>query len=216
MLKKVFEGFWGNLKGFTTRKAIVWQLVAIIATYFLVQSGFDWWYYESTRSLLFAGLPAGIVGFFVPILVPLILLIISQVKKIQRLELVAYAIAKAEILAFVVSVIYKIFTGRIQPEFYTNLSNVDISHAFNFGFFRHGIFWGWPSSHTAVAFALAFVVWNLFPQKQILRYVTIIYAVYICFGTSISIHWLSDSLAGAIVGTIAGTILARKMIKNDN
>ena len=179
MLRKIFRGFWKNFTGFFTIPALLLHLLAILATYLLVQSGFDWWYYQSTRGIFLLGLPAGIIGFFVPILVPAILLLVSQVKKIKQLEIVAFAIAQAEVLAFFISIIYKTFTGRIQPEFYTHLSNIDISHDFNFGFFRHGIFWGWPSSHTAVAFALAFVIWRLFPKKQLLRYTPLVYALYI-------------------------------------
>jgi len=214
MLRKIFRGFWKNFTGFFTIPALLLHLLAILATYLLVQSGFDWWYYQSTRGIFLLGLPAGIIGFFVPILVPAILLLVSQVKKIKQLEIVAFAIAQAEVLAFFISIIYKTFTGRIQPEFYTHLSNIDISHDFNFGFFRHGIFWGWPSSHTAVAFALAFVIWRLFPKKQLLRYTTLVYALYIGLGVSLSIHWFSDALVGIIVGAIAGTIISQVTAKN--
>ena len=44
-------------------------------------------------------------------------------------------------VALLLATIYKAGTGRLQP----NLVNgFDISHAFQFGILKHGIFWGWP------------------------------------------------------------------------
>ena len=75
---------------------------------------------------------------------------------------------------------------------------------FKFGFLERGIFDGWPSGHASAAFALAFLLIKLFPENKLIKYVSLIYAVFIAFGVSISIHWLSDAIAGALIGITIG------------
>ena len=107
-------------------------------------------------------------------------------------------VAVAEMAAFLIAAAYKALTGRLQP----NLANgADISHAFQFGILRHGIFWGWPSSHTIVAFAGAVVV-MLSARSRAARAIAILYALIIGFGASVGFHWFSDVVAGAVLGTL--------------
>jgi membrane-associated phospholipid phosphatase len=44
---------------------------------------------------------------------------------------------------------------------------MDSRHGFQFGFLKGGIFWGWPSGHTTVAFSMALCLTNVLPQEQI-------------------------------------------------
>lgn len=188
-----------------------WHFVAIVLTYGLVTSGFDWWYFKQTRSELFHPFvfAAGIGGFFVPVLVPVTLYVAGEFKARKDFMLAASSAAKAVVLASVIAAFYKAFTGRIQPEFLTQTSSIDISKNFNFGFLEHGIFWGWPSSHTAVAFALAFSLMLSFPQSRIVRYAAVLYMLLIALGASVGFHWFSDVLAGAIIGTMIGIVANR-------
>lgn len=192
---------------------LVWHFLMISGTFFLVQSGLDWRYFEFTRGdfLRSLSLPAAIIGFFVPIILPVAIYIFGEFRKNRKLMDVGTIVAQAEIITAVIAATYKAFTGRIQPEFYTYTSNVDISHNFNFGFLRHGIFWGWPSSHASVAFAGAFALIYLYPNNKTIRCLAFIYALYIGWGVSISIHWLSDALAGAILGVLVGLTVAKNL-----
>src|SRR3989344_229701 len=189
-----------------------WHAVAIVLTYLLVILGFDWWYFVHTRLpyLFELTLPAAILGFFVPIVLPVVLYSWGHWGKHAKLSAMASAVAGAEALGWVTSSLYKAFTGRTQPEFLTNLGTTDISHQFNFGFWQHGIFWGWPSSHTTVAFAgIAALIYFLYPKHKLLAALATLYALYIGLGISVSIHWFSDFAAGAILGTLIGIIVAR-------
>ena len=102
---------------------------------------------------------------------------------------------------------YKAFTGRIQPD----LANVtiDVSNRFNFGFLEHGIFWGWPSSHTTVSFAIAFTLITMFPERKRLKWGALATALYVGVGVSFNIHWFSEFIAGAIIGSVAGIVVGR-------
>ncbi len=189
-----------------------WHLFAIILTALLVLSGFDWWYFTATRGSIYLqlALPAAIIGFFVPVLLPVVLYWFGSRGR-PRLVVAAVAAAQAGILGWFISSVYKAFTGRIQPEFLTYTSHVDISRDFNFGFLQHGIFWGWPSSHTAVAFAMSMALVCIFPRNRLVAGAALLYALFIGLSVSISIHWFSDFVAGAIIGSVIGRTVGRSV-----
>ncbi len=123
--------------------------------------------------------------------------------------MVGSALVQASILGLLISSLYKAFTGRLQPELVSHLSNIDISGSFNFGFLRNGVFWGWPSSYTAVAFAMVAALLVLFPRRKSVIAAAALYALYIGLGVSVTIHWFSDFVAGAIIGTVIGIVVGR-------
>jgi len=188
---------------------LMWLGVAIAGTFVLVVSGIDWKYYELTRSpsLFSVVMFAGLAGFVIPVLAPLFLLFISFTRTRLELRTMAFTIAGSELFAYLISVFLKTFTGRFQP----NLAHgLDISREFHFGFLENGIFWGWPSSHAAVAFAGS-VALALLVHNKTIRIVAIIYACSIGFGASVGFHWLSDVLTGALVGTFAAYIVVSRV-----
>lgn len=189
---------------------LLWQLLAIALTYVLVTSGFDWFYFESTRATWFQtfGFPAAILGFFVPVLIPVGLYGIGRARKSEALKRVSAAMGQAVIVGWLISSFYKAFTGRLHPDLVSQLPSADISHIFNFGPLKNGIFWGWPSSHTTVAFALAAAVITLYPKRKGIVAAAALYALYIGLGVSVTIHWFSDFAAGAIFGTLIGIVVA--------
>lgn len=176
----------------------------------LVTLGFDWSYYlvfqdEKYQIFLF---PAVVIGGFFPILLPIILYLLGKIKKSLILKNSAYAVTQAAFLGWLISSIYKTFTGRIQPPF-NSQAIIDISHEFKFGFLRHGIFWGWPSSHATVAFAVSVAIFVLYPKKWLVRIFAMTIATYIGIGISVNIHWFSDFAAGAILGSLIGYIVGK-------
>jgi membrane-associated phospholipid phosphatase len=184
----------------------LWHGVAILITIILVVSGFDWWYFRATASLRPWMFPAALIGFFVPLWLPLALWLFGVFVKRPRASVAAFAVAQAEIIGLLISSIYKAFTGRTHP---MRHGTDDITRVFHFGFLRGGMFWGWPSSHTTIAFAMAFTLVTLFPKQRLLALVVIMYAAYIGLGISTTIHWFSDFAAGAIIGTLIGVVVGR-------
>ena len=49
----------------------------------------------------------------------------------------------------------------------------------------------------------------LYPKNKPLAVAAGAYALYIGLGVSVSVHWFSDFLAGAILGTLIGVVVAR-------
>jgi len=191
--------------------SLVFQILAIVLTYILVTTGVDWSYFLATRDALLRQIffPAIIVGGLLPVFGPLGLLWIGHFYKNLYLKNSAWALGQAAFLGWTVSSTYKVFTGRLQP----NLENitVDISHAFRFGIFRGGAFWGWPSSHTTIAFAMAVTIGWLYRKHRIVPVLALIYAVYIGAGVAtVGTHWLSE----AVAGTLLGVVIGRQVSKN--
>jgi membrane-associated phospholipid phosphatase len=118
-----------------------------------------------------------------------------------------YAVAQAGALGLALSSLYKVFTGRPGPHHISGL--IDTSHIFRFGVLRGGAFQGWPSSHTSVAFAMSMALFMLYPEKKVLKYTALLYAIYIGIGVSATIHWFSDFTAGAIFGSCIGIVVGK-------
>jgi membrane-associated phospholipid phosphatase len=220
---KLFE----NISALYKRKNLLWQLFFCAFTYILVMSGFDWFYYLHTRnptlqSFLF---PAAILGFFVPIILPIIMLFYYLITKNHRTLNSFYAVVQAALLGLGISSFYKVFTGRVAPPL-NNLknifidkpisshliANVDTSHVFHFGFLREGAFWGWPSSHTATACAVSAALFTLYPENKFVKFLAVVFALYIGLGVSATIHWFSDFVAGAILGIIIGLVVGKSFL----
>ncbi len=198
----------GNLIGCFMGRNVVWHLIAILFTFILVLSGFDWRYFLATRSpeLRHWMFPAVIVGGLLPIYLPLFLLVTGIIAQKARVSFAGWAIGQAELIGALIVVAYKAVTGRAHP---ARAVGPDISHDFHFGFLRGGVFWGWPSSHTTIAFAMAVTVFTLWPKQRWLGIVALLYAFYVGIGVSMTIHWYSDFVAGAIIGSVIGTVVGK-------
>lgn len=189
-------------------KNIWWHLIAIFATALIVLSGFDWYYFTvmqnfSLDSFFF---PAIIIGGILPIFGLPLLLLIGWIRKDEPTKMLAWALGQAALIGYLISSFYKALTGRLPPP---HIIVTDISKQFNFGFLKEGVFWGWPSSHTTVAFAMAFALITLYPKNKTVMVVALVYALYIGVGVSLSIHWFSEFIAGALIGTVIGVVIGK-------
>ena len=197
-----------NLIACFAGRMLAGHLLAIVLTALLVQSGFDWYYLSATRNqaLLSWAFTSAPIGGLVPLVLPLSLLILGVWPRWSLFSNLGWAIAQAELIGSLISSTYKAFTGRVHPSF---AAGPDFSHEFRFGFLRGGVFWGWPSSHTTIAFAMAFTVLTSLPRHRWAGVLAILYAFYIGIGVSMTIHWFSDFIAGMILGSMIGCVVGR-------
>ncbi len=207
-MKQFFLTLPLNIIGCFRGRMIIWHAVAILLTLILVVSGFDWAYFCFTRKpgLLACMWPAAVIGQLIPLTVPLYLLLIGGTAENAKMTRTGWATGQAVLLGWFLASVFKAFTGRYHLP---HSISTDTSHMFRFGFLRGGIFWGWPSSHTATAFAMSIAIFTLFPRQKWLRVAVIIYALYIGIGVSMTIHWFSDFVAGAILGSIIGVTVGK-------
>jgi membrane-associated phospholipid phosphatase len=208
-----------NIKTIFSGKNVLWHALAIVLTILLVTSGFDWYYYQTTRNRVPLGsiFLAVILGGVLPILVPLILYASALLTKHTKVLVTGFALGQAAMLGSLISSAYKALTGRSHPiglragDMMTLAE--DITRQFKFGFWRGGIFWGWPSSHTTIAFAMSVTLIILFPKNIWIRILGAAYALYVGLAVSISIHWFSDFVAGAIIGSLIGVVVGKRFFQ---
>lgn len=190
---------------------LLWPVLVIALTFVAVSSGFDWAYFKFFRSSILYpfSFAAGGIGALLPILLPLILFVAGKLKDNFHITNMALALGQAALLGSFISSVFKAFTGRVYPPFNLNASLTDVSRVFKFGLLRGGIFWGWPSSHTTIAFAMSVTLIFLYPKNKLIKYLALTYAFLIGLGVSISFHWFSDFVAGAIIGTVIGVVVGK-------
>ena len=206
-----------NIFAIFSGRNLVWHVLAIVLTIVIVESGFDWTWYRWTRGEAFVRLagPAIILGGLVPILgIPSILLA-GWVARHRPFRAGGWALGQAALLGWFVSSGYKAFTGRIPPPFSMRFPGamlspaplVDSSHGFQLGFLRGGIFWGWPSGHTTVAFAMTTCLIALSSRHNPWNYLLLLYPLYVGLSVSVTIHWFSEFMAGMIIGSVIGPVV---------
>lgn len=206
------QEYFEHVRGLASWRSLGLAVVAILSTAYLVYSGEDWRYLVMVEkrvpmSLLFI---SDITGTLVAILLPVSLYILSRVKKSDVMYFYARAVAQCVVLGFTLSTFIKIFTGRTSPpDPHDGIGRalVDNSHDFHFGFMREQIIGGWPSSHATIACALAVLLLLILPPRWYTRMLIIALATFISVGVTFGFHWLSESIAGACLGTAIGTVV---------
>jgi membrane-associated phospholipid phosphatase len=59
---------------------------------------------------------------------------------------------------------------------------------------------------------MAVTVFTLFPKQRWLGRAAIAYALYVGIGVSMTIHWFSDFVAGAIFGSVVGVVVGKSFL----
>lgn len=203
-----------------TRTNIAWFALACAITALLTVSNVDAQYFVAVQGTWIYSVfrYAGMLGFVAPLLIIMGLLTLGTYLHNKRITRSAWLFVQATFFGWFGSTLLKVFTGRMPPPYGGTIDTaadyiIQLSHGFRFGFYEGGIFWGWPSSHTATAFAGAVALAVYYREKPWVRYLAICYASYIAIGASMSFHWLGDVVAGVIVGSIIGVAVANSFVK---
>jgi hypothetical protein len=106
-----------NLVGCFKGRRIVWHVIAIVLTFILVTSGFDWRYFLATRSSTLRSwmFPAVRIGGLLPFVLPLILWALGIIVRNARATLIGWAVGQAAILGLLIAAACKAVTGRPHP-----------------------------------------------------------------------------------------------------
>jgi membrane-associated phospholipid phosphatase len=197
---------WNTLHSFTFNYGQNF-IISGLGTYALVHTGVDWdWNRMAVNNdvLPALGMPAGIIGFILPVGLPLGLYFYGRSAQNYDYQVAGLAMGQAAILAVGISTTLKAFTGRRPPGIFDKDPGPDYSDDWDFGFMNREVFNGWPSSHTAVAFAMAAALTELYPDSWGLKIGAYSYAVFIGAGMSLMAHWMSESISGALIGYAIG------------
>jgi membrane-associated phospholipid phosphatase len=208
-----FRNILRNIASLYKGTNLLWQIGFVIVTVIFVGAGLDWHIFQISRGMTLQSLafPAVVLGSLLPIVIPIAMLAYGLLTKNKKAITVTYALGQAALLGVGISSFYKVFTGRSGPP--ETFVTTNTSTMFHFGFYRGGAFEGWPSSHTSVAFATSIALVMLYPDNKYIKYLAPLYALYIGLGVSITIHWFSDFIAGAILGTMIGIAVGKSFLE---
>jgi membrane-associated phospholipid phosphatase len=189
---------------------------AAAATHILIETGLDWkWrdvpYHNSW--IAGGGRPGLYIGYVIPAIAPVAAYLTGRTLKNEKLQITGLALAQSVLLTMGIQSSLKMITGRALPGIVADLDHArdfrtnDFSNEFDW--FNMNPVGGWPSSHTASAFAAAATVAAIYDDSLILKIVAYSYAVLIGFGVTLNVHWASDAVAGALMGYAIGKTVGR-------
>jgi membrane-associated phospholipid phosphatase len=185
-----------------------YHLAAIGITAGLALSGADFAYFSlmQARVPFYLLLITDITGFFMPLILPASLYIYGKRKNLPAFCTFAARLWLAIVYTFSIVLAYKSLSGRSSPDDHVapGALPLDNSLDFHFGFMQGEMLGGWPSSHAAIAFAMAACIVAAFPTRRWVHVCAYIYAICIALGVAIGFHWLSEAFAGALLGTAIG------------
>ncbi len=184
----------------------IYPLISVPITYALIKTGADWnWNNFAYNHGFSKNFVAAEAGTILPVLIPASLYLYGWTTENRNLQVTGLALGQAALLSVGVSSFLKAITGRRPPnDRDVPRTESDYSGDFHFGFLRRGAYDGWPSSHTMVSVSMASALNALYPDNLALSIISYAVAAFIGVGVSTNIHWLSDVVAGGLIGYSIG------------
>jgi membrane-associated phospholipid phosphatase len=204
----VLDSFRGN--------NIYLHLSAVAATTLLVTGGIDYdveHYFNQHPEYGSWAHPVVFSGMYLPFVAGGSLFAYSKINNDKQTLGASFAVLQASLIEFLYNSTLKAITGRPHPD-WRNVSDMDsLSKTFRFGFLRGGMFWGWPSGHTAATMAVVSALTNYYPDKTWLKiagYGLVGYTMFgVCATNRGGMHWFSDAVAGALMSYAVGSTVGK-------
>ncbi|MDR1248887.1 MAG: phosphatase PAP2 family protein [Treponema sp.] len=212
----VFHDIGRNLLGAVTYNYGVNFIGAGLGTWAFIETGTDW----KWRNIAYdnpwmstCGRPGLYLGYIVPGLTPIALYAAGRFADDKKLLITGLALAQSLLLTLTIQTPLKMITGRALPgivdelDHKRNPSTDDFSGEFNW--FNNNFIAGWPSGHTANAFAAAATISELYKDNFWLKLGVYSYATLIGVGIAMDVHWASEVWAGALIGYAVGKTVGK-------
>jgi membrane-associated phospholipid phosphatase len=197
-----------------------------LGTWGLIESGIDWkwrnfaYNHEPLANVSYSAVIYS--GYVIPIATPPLFYLAGLFTQDEKLQIAGMALVQSMALASGFHVILKLSTGRSEPYVINHYHHerIDSSSDFSgkFNWFNMVLRDGWPSGHTITAFATAATISEIYSDITWLKIASYSYAVLTGIGVSLNVHWVSDVLAGALMGYVVGKTVGRsfnKLIKQE-
>jgi membrane-associated phospholipid phosphatase len=212
---------WDNLGSNLAWSLIGWPLAAHtaagVSTWLLLDQGVDAAGLRVARrqDATWNGIANGpglIVGSFAPMLLPASLYFLSD-----RGSATGAVALQSVGIAFLYNNALKAATGRRPPE--PDVPDPEgLAHGFRFGFLEGGLFNGWPSGHAMTNSSLAAGMASYHRDMPWAVPLSLAYSAYIgscvTFGARGGIHWVSESVAGVLMGYAIGWTVGSSYLRN--
>ena len=187
-----------------------------LGTWGFIKSGIDW----SWRNTLYEnnwlthyGRPGLYIGYFMPVAAPVLAWSIGRLTDDIKLQITGMALFQSMLVTMAFQTPLKMLTGREMPGIITELDHAQSQRTDDFSgefhWFSRNFIGGWPSAHTANAFAAAAAVSEIYRDALLLKIGMYTYAALIGFGVTLNVHWASDAFAGALIGYAIGKTVGK-------
>ena len=212
----LFGNFGNNIMDSFKGNNLYLHLSAVAATALLVTTDADYnvehffnqheEYGQYARPILYTGM-------FLPFAAGGGLFAYAKIRNDHEALGASFAVLQASLIEFMYNSTLKAITGRPNPNWRDNDDMENLSKTFRFGFLRGGIYWGWPSGHTATTMAVISGLTNYYPDKAWLKITGYTWVAYTMFGVSSvgrgGMHWFSDAVAGALMSYAIGSTVGK-------
>jgi membrane-associated phospholipid phosphatase len=212
----LFGNFGNNILDSFKGKNIYFHLAAIGFTYILVYSNMDYYvenFFNENAEYGKYVRPVVYSGMFIPFVVGGGLFADAKIQNNNETLGASFAVLQASLIEFLYNSTLKAITGRSNPDWRDNSDMDSLSKTFQFGFLRGGIFWGWPSGHTASTMAVVSALTNYYADKTWLKIAGYSLVGYTIFGVSSvnrgGMHWFSDAVAAALMSYAVGSTVGK-------
>lgn len=212
----IFANFSGNTeKSFTGKNAWL-QAAGVAATVLLIYSDTDYrvhTYFRNHRAFSRKLHPVVVTGSLLTPLAGGLCYLSGAAGSDPELEGLGSALLQAQVITSLYGLVLKGLTGRPHPDPNTGEDMRKLSRRFRFGFLRGGLFWGWPSGHTASTMALVSTMTAYYPQNTWIKIGGAVLMGYTIVGVSAvgggHMHWFSDAVAAAFMTYAIGHTVGR-------
>jgi membrane-associated phospholipid phosphatase len=216
----LFGNFGNNIVESFEGKNIYLHLAAIASTALLVTTDVDYhvedFFHEQSEYGKWAR-PVLYTGELLPFAAGGGLFAYAKVRNDNQALGASFAVLQASLIEFMYNSALKAVTGRPNPAWWYDGDMEGLSKTFRFGFLRGGIFWGWPSGHTATTMAVVSALTNYYPDKTWLKIAGYSWVAYTMFGVSSvnrgGMHWFSDAVAGALMSYAVGSTVGKYYLR---
>jgi len=209
---------WNTLHSVTCNYGLNF-IGAGLGTWAFIESGLDWKWNRLAYNndwMPRTGVSTNYIGYAVPIVTPVAVYLTGISVKDEKLQITGLALTQAVMITVLFQTTLKITTGRALPGIVdgwdsalSKRSDRTDDYSGEFNWFNLEFVGGWPSGHTAHAFAAAAVVSQIYHDNILLKAAVYTYASLIGLGMSIYDHWASDIIAGALIGFAIGTTVGK-------
>ncbi len=212
----LFGNFGNNfLDGFRGDNLYL-QLAAVASTCLLVPTNVDYnveHFFNTHPEYGQYGRGVFITGQYLPFIAGGSLLMYAGAAHDKETLGAAFAVIQASLMELMYNTALKAVTGRPGPDWRHNSDMESLSKEFRFGFLRGGVFWGWPSGHTAATMAVVSSLIGYYPNSTWLKVAGFGLVAYTIFAVSSvnrgGMHWFSDAVAAALMSYAIGSTVGR-------
>lgn len=212
----LFGNFGDNILSSFKGNNLYLHLTAVASTCILVAGDVDYaveHFFNTNPQYGEYGRGVFVTGQYLPFIVGGSLLMYSGAAHNKETLGAAFAVIQASIIELMYNTALKAFTGRPGPDWRHHTDMESLSKTFRFGFLRGGVFWGWPSGHTATTTAVVSSLMGYYPHSTWLKVAGLGLIAYTIFAvTSVNgggMHWLSDAVAAALMSYAVGSTVGK-------